>query len=92
VIRYGELQHAGVLVQDVQRAVKFYTEVLGMRDETHLRPNLPYDGIALPLRVLPHAAGCLHCGAHAAQRHGDGRAHACTNAPIRTYDTLQGLL
>jgi len=43
-VNYGKLQHAGVLVQDVEPAVKFYTEVLGMRNETHLRPNLPYDG------------------------------------------------
>ena len=40
-------------MQDVQRSVKFYTEVLGMRDETHLRPNLPYDGIALPSSTQP---------------------------------------
>jgi hypothetical protein len=26
-IKYGEMQHAGVLVQDVPSAVKFYTEV-----------------------------------------------------------------
>lgn len=31
-------------MQDVDLSVKFYTEVLGMRDETHLRPNLPYPG------------------------------------------------
>eukprot|EP00287_Rhodomonas_sp_CCMP768_P020038 CAMPEP_0202814968 /NCGR_PEP_ID=MMETSP1389-20130828/5952_1 /ASSEMBLY_ACC=CAM_ASM_000865 /TAXON_ID=302021 /ORGANISM="Rhodomonas sp., Strain CCMP768" /LENGTH=134 /DNA_ID=CAMNT_0049486839 /DNA_START=106 /DNA_END=510 /DNA_ORIENTATION=+ len=43
-VSYGEMQHAGVLVQDVGKAVSFYTEVLGMRDESHLRPNLPYDG------------------------------------------------
>ena len=51
-IKYGEMQHAGVLVQDVQKAVEFYTKVLGMQDETHLRPNLPYDGIAIPQRVV----------------------------------------
>ena len=28
------------------------TQVLGMRDETHLRPNLPYDGIAAALLVV----------------------------------------
>ena len=43
-IKYGEMQHAGVLVQDVPKAVEFYTQVLGMRDESHLRPNLPYPG------------------------------------------------
>ena len=71
-IKYGEMQHAGVLVADVPAAVKFYTEVnaarhgrgflltpltgayadapahpqvLGMRDESNMRPNLPYPGV-----------------------------------------------
>ena len=68
-------------MQDVQRAVKFYTEVLGMRDETHLRPNLPYDGIALPHRVLPHAAGCLHWAS--AQTRMQRTTQTCTRTETR---------
>eukprot|EP00967_Tisochrysis_lutea_P088370 scaffold125336_cov30-Tisochrysis_lutea.AAC.1 len=43
-IQYGGVAHAGVLVADTQRALRFYTAVLGMEDETHLRPNLPFPG------------------------------------------------
>ena len=43
-LKYGGLQHAGVLVSDTKSAVKFYTEVLGMSDVSHLRPALEYPG------------------------------------------------
>jgi glyoxylase I family protein len=43
-LKYGCLQHAGVLVSDTERAVKFYTQVLGMSDVSHLRPALEYPG------------------------------------------------
>jgi glyoxylase I family protein len=43
-LKYGRLQHAGVLVSDTASAVKFYTEVLGMSDVSHLRPALEYPG------------------------------------------------
>ena len=44
-VGYLSLQHAGVLVEDVERSLKFYTQVLGMKDESHMRnPNLPYPG------------------------------------------------
>mmetsp|Transcript_36571 Transcript_36571/g.90011 ORF Transcript_36571/g.90011 Transcript_36571/m.90011 type:complete len:189 (-) Transcript_36571:289-855(-) len=47
-IKYGELQHCGVLVDDVDVAMKFYTEVLGMKDVSHLRsPKLEYPGAFL---------------------------------------------
>jgi len=38
-IKYGEMQHAGVLVQDVSSAVKFYTEV---HRSTHARRSFVY--------------------------------------------------
>lgn len=41
---YGGIQHAGVLVKDTEASLKFYTEVFGMGDDTHLRPDLPYAG------------------------------------------------
>eukprot|EP00291_Cryptomonas_curvata_P020216 CAMPEP_0172170028 /NCGR_PEP_ID=MMETSP1050-20130122/11035_1 /TAXON_ID=233186 /ORGANISM="Cryptomonas curvata, Strain CCAP979/52" /LENGTH=136 /DNA_ID=CAMNT_0012841155 /DNA_START=123 /DNA_END=533 /DNA_ORIENTATION=- len=43
-LKYGGLQHAGVLVTNTASAVKFYTEVLGMSDVSHLRPALEYPG------------------------------------------------
>mmetsp|Transcript_37842 Transcript_37842/g.88057 ORF Transcript_37842/g.88057 Transcript_37842/m.88057 type:complete len:174 (-) Transcript_37842:257-778(-) len=46
-IKYGELQHCGVLVDDVKTGVDFYTKVLGMKDVSELRPNLPYEGAFL---------------------------------------------
>mmetsp|Transcript_39054 Transcript_39054/g.97770 ORF Transcript_39054/g.97770 Transcript_39054/m.97770 type:complete len:169 (+) Transcript_39054:97-603(+) len=46
-VKYGELQHCGVLVDDVATGVAFYTKVLGMKDVSELRPNLPYEGAFL---------------------------------------------
>jgi glyoxylase I family protein len=43
-LKYGGLQHAGVLVSDTSEALKFYIEVLGMTDVSHLRPPLEYPG------------------------------------------------
>eukprot|EP00953_Heterococcus_sp_UTEX-ZZ885_P002827 2048-Heterococcus_DN1.PRE.2 len=43
-VEFGGLQHAGVLVRDTEASTKWYTEVLGFEDETHLRPNLPFKG------------------------------------------------
>lgn len=44
-VQYGGIQHAGVLVRDTSAAMKFYTEVLGMTDDTAVRnPKLPFDG------------------------------------------------
>lgn len=44
VLKYGGLQHAGVLVSDTENAVRFYTEILGMTDVSYLRPPLEYPG------------------------------------------------
>ncbi|CEM27507.1 unnamed protein product [Vitrella brassicaformis CCMP3155] len=44
-VPYAEIQHAGVLCSDTPAALEFYTRVLGMANETHLRPTtLPYPG------------------------------------------------
>jgi len=43
-LQYGGVVHAGVLVANTQKALDFYTTVLGMEDETHLRPDLPFPG------------------------------------------------
>lgn len=46
-VKYGGLQHAALLVQNLERAVEFYTQVLGMRDETYQRPDLQTDGAVI---------------------------------------------
>jgi len=47
-ISYGQLQHCGVLVDDVKTAVDFYVNVLGMKDVSELRPTkLDYPGAFL---------------------------------------------
>ena len=47
-IQYGQLQHCGVLVDDVKTAVDFYVNVLGMKDVSELRPpKLDYPGAFL---------------------------------------------
>lgn len=44
-VQYHGIQHAGMLVENTERAKKFYTEVFGMEDETHSRnPKLPFKG------------------------------------------------
>ena len=43
-VTYGGVAHAGVLVSSTEAALRFYTQVLGMEDETYLRPNLPFPG------------------------------------------------
>lgn len=60
-VKYGGIQHAGVLVQDKGKALDFYLQVLTMDDDSHLRPNLPYDGAfvrcgthQIHLMVLPN--------------------------------------
>jgi len=47
-LRYGCLQHCGLLVKDVEKAREFYTSVFSFTDESHLRPKtLPYPGAFL---------------------------------------------
>ena len=46
-IEYAGIAHAGVLCNNTQKSVDFYMNVLGMEDETHLRPNLPFPGAFL---------------------------------------------
>ena len=44
-LKYGALQHCGLLVSDVESAKAFYMEVFSFTDESHLRPKtLPYPG------------------------------------------------
>lgn len=44
-IEYGAIQHIGLLVASTARAKAFYTDVLGMADDEHLRnPALPFGG------------------------------------------------
>jgi hypothetical protein len=38
------IQHAGLLVDNVEKALEFYLNVLGMEDASKERPNLPYKG------------------------------------------------
>mmetsp|Transcript_134260 Transcript_134260/g.237577 ORF Transcript_134260/g.237577 Transcript_134260/m.237577 type:complete len:185 (-) Transcript_134260:250-804(-) len=44
---YGGIIHQGVLVSSTERAMKFYRDLLGMEDQTHMRPNLPFPGAFL---------------------------------------------
>mmetsp|Transcript_9824 Transcript_9824/g.20014 ORF Transcript_9824/g.20014 Transcript_9824/m.20014 type:complete len:199 (-) Transcript_9824:409-1005(-) len=62
-VGYNGIQHAGVLVSNLDRSRYFYQTILGMGDETHLRnPKLPFDGAfmkvgpstQLHLMVLPN--------------------------------------
>ena len=47
-LRYGSLQHCGLLVSDVERSKAFYMDVFSFTDESHLRPKtLPYPGAFL---------------------------------------------
>ncbi|GJQ10767.1 hypothetical protein GpartN1_g2558.t1 [Galdieria partita] len=43
-IGFVGIQHAGILVENTDIALKFYTQVLGMEDASIERPNLPYKG------------------------------------------------
>ncbi|CAN8065210.1 unnamed protein product [Agarophyton chilense] len=44
-VRFGAIQHAGVLVRDTAVAKHFYMSVFGMQDDDHLRnPKLPFKG------------------------------------------------
>lgn len=48
VIKYGGIQHCGVLVSDVDRSKNFYMTVFGFTDDSFLRPaTLPYPGAFL---------------------------------------------
>lgn len=48
VIKYGGIQHCGVLVSDVDKSKKFYMTVFGFSDDSFLRPaTLPYPGAFL---------------------------------------------
>jgi len=44
-LRYGGLHHCGLLVRDTEASKKFYMEVFGFGDDSHMRPKtLPYPG------------------------------------------------
>ncbi|KAJ8901964.1 hypothetical protein NDN08_004166 [Rhodosorus marinus] len=43
-MKFWGISHAGMLVEDTQKALKFYTEVLGMIDVSERRPNLAFGG------------------------------------------------
>ena len=44
-VTYGGIAHAGVIVSSTEVAFQFYTQVLGMEDETHIRnKKLPFPG------------------------------------------------
>ena len=47
-LRYGGLNHCGLLVKNTEISKKFFMEVFGFLDDTHLRPKtLPYPGAFL---------------------------------------------
>lgn len=44
-LKYGGVQHAGILVSDASKSKDFYIDVFGCTDDTHLRPtSLEYPG------------------------------------------------
>ena len=46
--RFGGIQHCGILVKDTEKSKRFYIDIFGFEDETHLRPTtLPFDGAFL---------------------------------------------
>ena len=48
ILGWGGIPHVGLLVADAPRAKVFYVDLLGMRDETDLRPvKLPFAGLFL---------------------------------------------
>jgi glyoxylase I family protein len=47
-IVFGGLHHCGLLVQDMKKAIDFYVQVIGLEDDSHLRPStLPFPGAFL---------------------------------------------
>jgi hypothetical protein len=44
---YRGIQHVGLLVKSTEVSVAWYLDTLGFKDETNLRPNLPYPGAFL---------------------------------------------
>lgn len=47
-LRYGGLNHCGLLVKNTELSKSFFMEVFGFLDDTHLRPKtLPYPGAFL---------------------------------------------
>lgn len=47
-VQYVAIQHAGMLVENTEKAKEFYMEVFGMEDDTALRnPKLPFHGAFL---------------------------------------------
>jgi glyoxylase I family protein len=61
-LRYGGLNHCGILVKNTELSKSFFIEVFGFLDDSHLRPKtLPYPGAFLRfgrdqihLMVLPN--------------------------------------
>eukprot|EP00871_Galdieria_phlegrea_P003685 jgi/Galph1/4317/GphlegSOOS_G3016.1 len=43
-VEFVGIQHAGLLVENTEKARDFYVRVLGMKDVSSERPNLPYNG------------------------------------------------
>ncbi len=48
----GALNHVGIAVPDIQRAIKFYREALGVKDITTPKP-LPHQGVSFAFVNLP---------------------------------------
>lgn len=49
-LNYGGIQHAGLLVKNVEESKKFFMEVFDFTDDTHLRPTtLPFRGAFLKI-------------------------------------------
>lgn len=43
-VRFGGIQHAGMIVENTNKALRFYLDVLGMEDDTATRPQLAFKG------------------------------------------------
>ncbi len=49
-LNYGGIQHAGLVVKNVEESKKFFMEVFDFTDDTHLRPTtLPFRGAFLKI-------------------------------------------
>ncbi len=52
-LQYGGIQHAGILVKNVEESKKFLMEVFDFTDDSHLRPTtLPFRGAFLKIGIF----------------------------------------
>lgn len=43
-VAFGGIQHVGIIVSDTDASMRFYTDVIGMTDDTAFRPTMQFSG------------------------------------------------